>query len=532
VSTKKASFHATYTASVQVSGPTKDYEDTYNILVAKDSVTVGVFNWDFTYIDDTYNTIVEEIGSSTIENVQISFQYNNNVDAINIKVLDYDGSDPKMASANDVISAIQSSELGEADIISTNKTGVIVDLDDSSNLYYRIMLAIAQRESVTVGLSRDPAFDSSVGSVELSGKTLVGGSSEWRSATATEPIDPPLLILTYTVDEDAHPVLNMKYTTSDPTSAQNTPENSIGGYLSLNNIYTNAAIGDSINSTQTTIPVAATSVLPLKVGLASVGPEVFKYNVIDATDHQLSSIERGISPLSSFPAGFDSFKIPERIQYLSTNDSNVHLLFNTRPAGDGIQYRCVAIANTDTNDDFSIRRAVLGVVQNPNAKAQIRIGIEFPRWDARSGTATSGTTSTLLVTSDQAANGFFDGAFLKLTDPSGSVSYAIVDSYAYSGTGEFILDRTVTGLTSTWNYVIMPAPSQSILNDNSAPGSNSGRFTGFSETVEGIDISLTEHGDTMQENDLFYVWLRRSVSPNSEAEDETGAILIFRYRDI
>lgn len=546
MSTRKASFQASYTTSVQVGTQVKAYEDTYNIVVANNSVTVGVFNWDFTYIDDQYNTLVSEIGSSTIEEVQVAFQYNNNQDMITLKIQDYNGADPKLSSGNAILSAIQATELGEIDITSTNKTGVTIDLDDTDNLYYRIMLALAGRESVTVGLWRDTSLSASLGDVELSGKTLIGGSSEWRVATPNEPIDPPLLILTYTVDEESHPVLNMKYTTSDPTTAQSTPENSIGGYLSINDIYTTAAIREPINSTQTTIPIAATSSLPTKVGLASVGSEVFKYNAIDTTNHQLTSLERAVSPLSSFPAGYDSFKIPERVYYLSTDDSNAHLLFNTRPSTSLVQYRCIVIANTDTNDNFNIQNAVIGIAQNTNAKSQVRLGIEVPRWDAKTGIATDGTnntsssaTLTLLVANEaditHTTTGYFDGALVKLTDPSGGVSYAITDSYSFDGatsTGEFILDREIPGLVAGWSYIIMPAPSQILPNDATAPGSNSDRFSGFDEDAEGVEIELTEHATTMQENDLFYVWLRRTITANTEEEDDTGVILIFRYRDV
>lgn len=538
MATRKASFQASYTTSVQVSGSTKDYEDTYNVLVSNSTVTVGVFDWDFADIDDDYDTLVTEVASSTIEDVQLAFQYNNNQDMINLKVLDYDGGDPSVATGAQILAAIQSTELGEVDVTSTTQTGVIVDLDDIGNLYYGIMLAIAARENVTFGLWRDTDITGSTGSVEVSGTSLIGGVSEWRAASASEPIAPPLLILTYRVDAESHPTLNLKYTTSDPTIVQSSPENSIGGHLSLNDIYESAAIKEPISSTQVSVPIAASASLPSKVGLASVGPEVFKYNTIDATNHQLTNVERAIAPLSSFPAGFDSFRIPENVYYLSTSDDSLHLLFNTRPATSLVQYRCVAIANTDTDDNFNIQDAFIGVIQSSEAKSQVRIGVEVPRWDTLSGVAVDGRQNTgdeLLVTSDQAADGFYDGAFLKLIDLSGSVNYAIVDSYVFdvsSSTGEFILDRAVTGLVAGWSYIIMPAPSQTISNDATAPSSNSGRFSGFSETVEGIEVELIDHGTTMQENDVFYVWIKRTLTANTEAEDDTGAVLIFRYRDV
>ena len=173
----------------------------------------------------------------------------------------------------------------------------------------------------------------------------------------------------------------MKYTTSDPTTVQSTPSNSIGGHVAQNDVFPSASIGGSINSTQVIIPIDASSSLPDRVGLASVGPEIFKYSTIDATNHRLTSITRAVAPPSSFPAGFDSFRIAEKVHYLHDDANNLNKLFNTRPTSSLIQYRCVAIANTDTDDNFSIQDAYISVIQNSSSNAQIRIGVEFPRYD-------------------------------------------------------------------------------------------------------------------------------------------------------
>lgn len=536
MSKRIASFEATYTTSVEITGQNKQFEETYRVKVGNNTDIIGIYNWDFTYIDDNFNAIVDEIGQSTITKIEVMFKYNNNVDGIKMSFLEYEGPDPKFSNGNTITGALQATELATTDILSTNKTSLTIEMNDVDFFYYESLLHVANRESVTIGMQRHTDLSTSTGSLEVGGQSLVGGTSEWRDASTVEPVDPPLLIITYNVEIEAHPLLNMKFTTSDPTINQNAPSNSVGKYIALNDVASSSPIGESINSEQTIIPIDSSSALPTKLGLGSVGPEIFRYSIIDTANHQLSSVSRGIAP-DSFPAGFDSFKNAERVYYLHKDATNdLHLLFDTRPSSDLVQYRCVAIANVDSGDDFNIKQGVIGVIQNLDAKSQIVLGVELPRWDAVTGVAVDGTnntTSTLLVTTIVKTDGFYDGALLKITSPLGVVSYTVADSYAVNGSnGEFIISPSVTGLVAAWNFVIMPAPAQQISNDAIAPKNISGRFNGFSEDKEGISVKLLNHGTTMQENDLFYVWIKRTLTANTESGSDTGAVLIFRYRDI
>lgn len=541
MSKRIASFEATYTTSIDVLSENKELEEMHRVQVGNSTVVAAVYAWDFTYIDDQYNAIIAEISNATITNMQIMFKYNNSDDGIKISFFKYGGRNPKLASGGTVLSNISATELATADILSTNKIGLTVDLSDTDTLYYESLLNIVSREFIAVGIFRHSDLSTSAGTVELSGQDLIGGSSQWQSAGIGEPTDPPLLVITYDVATEAFPRLNMKFTTLDPTTAQSTPSNSLGKYLSLNDVTPSSLINESINSAQTTIPINPNFALPTKLGLGSVGPEIFQYSTIDTSNHQLAGVVRGISP-SAFPAGFDLFKNAENVYYLAKDSTNdLHLLFDTRPSSNLVQYRCVAIANVDSGDDFNIKEGVMGIAQDPNSNVAMTIGVELPRWDSITGTAVDGTSNTgdgLLVTSDATviskSTGYYDGALLKITDLSGAVSYTVTDSFAIATdglTGEFAISPDITGLVATWGFVIMPAPSQQIASDATAPRVISGRFDGFSDNTEGITVQLLDHGTTMQENDLFYVWIKRTLAANTEATSDTGAVLIFRYRN-
>ncbi len=525
MSVRTASFEATYTTGIATAPASKSDDDTFKVTVEKTSGTDAkraVYTWDFNIIESTYSSIVTEIGSATVIGLQVSFNHNLSSDGGGLSIVKYGGGDPKVETASAISDAITATELGAASITTSEKRSVTIDLDDASNMFYETEVAIGSGNNVTVIIVRDTDFDTSVGSFEVSGRTLVTGA-EWRTVSGGEISDPPLLIVKYETSAESHPVLNMKYTTLDPTTNQNSPSGSIGKYIALNDVFPSSPIGDSISSVQITVPIKSGSSLPSAIGLASVGPEILKYSLIDSTNNQLTSVTRGIAPKASFPAGFDAFRVPENVYYLDTD-----LLFDTRPSGSLVQYRCVAISNTDTGDDFNIKNACIGVLQNSGDNVQIHIGVEFPKFDARTGTAASGTTTSRLIdTSIVDDDGFFNGALIKFLSPT---EYAIVTSYV--SPGDFILNKTVTTLITGRSFVIIPGVSQRILNDNTAPTSNAGRFTGFSEDGTGIEISLTEHGTTMQENDLFYVWIRRTLLPNVKSTDDTGAVLIFRFRDV
>jgi len=533
MSIRIASFPATYTTSVIVSSSTIANEDTYFIGISESGATTqyGFYSWDFATLSaGGHVSILNEIGTGSIVGMQVSLSYNNSDDAKGIELCKYIGDNPNGATGSTMVNSSTRFEVGRFDIVNSNRTNLSIDLFDY-NLFYETHLEVAALNHITFVMRRREEFNSSEGEIELGGRALLAGvSGDWRAALGSEITSPPLLVIQYEIPEEPHPTLNMKYTTSDPTTPQNTPENSLGGFFASNDVYPSGDIGESISSVQTIIPIDEDSSLPTKTGLASIGPEIIKYSTIDTANHQLNSVTRAISPASSFPAGFDSFRMAEKVQYLHKDDNDVHKLFNTRSASGLIQYRCVAITNDNSEHDFSLQDAFIGVVQNPNSDVQIHIGVEVPKHDSFTGVAEAGTSEILLVDStlNEAAGyetGFFNNSFI--TFPTLGLS-RVITSF---NDGEFQFAAT-TGLGVGVNYVIYPHPCQIIPNDATSPTDNSGRFSGFSETQEGIAVQLLDHSTTMQEYDIFYVWIRQTLSSNAKLSDDTGAVLLFRYREI
>lgn len=531
---RTASFRATCTIGLEKdtgSVYSKVYEDDYKVVLNYTNSEEDVrclYSWDFGLINTDYSALLTEINSSTITSIQVSFAYNSNQDANTLTVFYYSGTTEACdTSVSGIPGRITAFDLGDVDVSLSGRNSATVDLTNktvsfSTMFYDQVATRISAPSTVTLTIVRHSDNDSYAGQIELGGLTLIEDIGEWRAASGDEITSPPLLLITYELEESEHPTVEMRYTTEDPTTSQSTPENSIGGYLSSNTIYSYGDIASSVSSIQTTVPIDDDSSLPSDTGLASVGPEILRFDYIDSSSHLLSQIERGIAPGVGFPAGFDAFKIPEKVYYLDIDN-----LFNTRPTSGLVQYRCIAITNTDTNQNFSIRDVYVSVLQNPLLDVQVAIGVEVPKFDNHTGLSESGTTTTLLIDSDfnSFSSGYFNGAYVTFPSLSGT---AIVSSFA---DGQFVLDRTVTGLTSGKGFSINPYKSQIVANDSTAPTDNNGRFSGFATDVAPIAVELQEHGLTMQEGDLFYVWIRRTLQSNKKPSHNTGAVIVFQFRD-
>ncbi len=380
-----------------------------------------------------------------------------------------------------------------------------------------------------VGIRRDQSV-TGTGAVQLGGQVLHSGEdTDWEEATGTNLKGPPNLIVTYELDEEPHIELEMRYTTSDPTTAQGTPTNSVGGYASSNAVYSGAKLGDHISPSSSVISIASGSSLPSRTsGLIQIGPEIIKYGGLDASSGQIISLTRGLVPASAFPATVEPFA--EKINYLVVSD-----LFNTNPSVGVDQYRCVAIINVSENRPAQSVQVILR--QSPGANVQVDIGIEVPKFDTHNGAQFSTEASDGQIISDNTnfttfATSFFDGAHIVI---DGGTS-AIVESFDVGSTGiaTFILDRNVGTVSSGTGFRINPAQSQRTTNDVTAPVTNSNRFLGFFDDGGSNDIgfdNLRENVGDLQQYDLFYVWVKRTLVENIEEADDIGAIIIVEFED-
>lgn len=401
------------------------------------------------------------------------------------------------------------------------KEKMTIDLNNAAreHLQYRIF----QQDQWSMGLRIASGY---TGLLSASGLSLLAGEGyEWREANSDEVSSPPYLEIVFESDPKDHARFDMYYTTIDPTSAQNTPVNSIGGHKSSNLVYPRTWLTSPINSTETTITVDSVSDFD-STGLIQVGPEVMKYESLNTTDKELSDITRAISPKIASPSFTEPY--PEYVQFLDMDN-----LFNTKPAEGLSQYRCVAITNIY---DVDVTDVEVSVIQNPDSDVQLDVGIEIPDTDTVTGTHSGGTSTTIEdSTSSYSGTTIFDGKYdgcavmsYNTSDPLTAISVGIIDRFDVDGSDVTITTTGDFTIENSQNYRILPSPSQIVVNDYVAP-KESENFQGFFSDGGSGSVTLNDHGSTFQQLDVIYLWLKRSFTNNVDETNNTGAVIEIQF---
>jgi len=374
------------------------------------------------------------------------------------------------------------------------------------------------------------------GYVDIGGQNMLNGTDNpWRITSGDEIAFLPTITIQY--EEAATDVItfDMRYTTTDPTTDQNTPSNSLGGYFSPNNVFVRSQIGDDMSNSQKTLTVSSdadNSFPEATTGMIQVGTEIIRYSSIDVTNRLLSGLSRGVVPFG----GAFSNSVQEHADFVNYLDPS--LLFDRNPTEGLSQHRCVAIFNPISANAFG---CVFYLVQDPNADVQIDIGIEVPAFDSRnislssdvsSGSNTFYTTATLV---QNYATDFFVGGYITL-DITGTPISAIITAYSsVGGIAQFTVDRSLSSLTMGTICTIYAAPSQIISNETDTPISNNDRFFGFTiENGASNDISfnnIRENKGVVATNDIIYLWIKRTLKKNSSSKLDTGSLIIISYND-
>lgn len=476
-----------------------------------------------------------ELNSSdiiTVTNIELEFMYQKSNSKLPINQLEIVAiSDPAPLSASDLWDSINSSTV----ILAT------ITLDKNAKTLYKANIGI--KDSIgadilgtafkndgdfCIAIRRKMIDESEDGQILIGGKNLLYGENEdWRLSSDSEVSFSTKLNITYIVDDKDHIQHEMRYTTSDPTTSQTNGSNSLGGFTALNQVYTRVQIGDFINSSQDSMTIFESDDPPTETGILQVGPEIIRFGTING--NELSSLTRGVINDQGFPSSLDPFA--EYVHYLELDK-----LFDQNITNEDT-YRCVSIINT-TN--FRAENIRIALIQDKDSDVQIDAGIETPRFETRYGTLSEEITSestVVLSESDGVRNnsaGFFDGGHI-IIDPNGSAFHAIIDSYDDNGAeAEFILDRTLTTFSAGTEFRINPAPCQIIRNQTTRPVENSGFFFGFFNEGGSNYLSfdgIHENQGSLEQYDVFYIWLKRSIKSNVKRSSSTGAILLIRFTD-
>lgn len=512
-------------ASSATKNSVDSYEATVGYEVATTTINYAIIKFDLPSTGSGRQVLM---ASNTISEATFYFYvYSGDTTPIQEIEVVYITDDPATASADDLYTAITAADALDSKIINTdNKTLVSVDISNLSVLETKLATTSAH---YTLAIRRKNTLTSDDGEVKIGGLTqLRGNDTSWAAATDPLIAEPAYL---YMVSSRTIPVnqrFYMKYTTLDPTSEQSTPSNSIGGYIapSPTSVYDEFQILEDISPIQTSFYV--TDLPDSSSGLIQAGLEIMKYEGIDSSNDQITSVTRGISPGTSFAYNpYNDFA-----HYL-----DVDKLFDKKPNSSLVQYRCVAIYLSATAA-ITVSNIKVSLIKNEGTHTNIDIGIEVPETDRHEGTLSANVASGDTTFSSSTGGSFglygfdadyFEGAYVVL-DTDGTAFETFITSHSDGGSAEdFVVADTLPALSSGDTVRIWPAAGQRISSEDTRPVENSGRFLGFFSEGGIQDITLNERGTDMLDGDLFYIWIRRELSENTEGKPTTGATILVEY---
>lgn len=348
---------------------------------------------------------------------------------------------------------------------------------------------------VSTSLIEDTAF------VDISGK--------WAYFTVT---DINVNSVYTSLDTD----LRFFLTTPEPVSVQKNLVQSLGGYVSLSEVYRGYAISDAL-SIYDKIVYLNTDSISLDFSLVDlqkssylqINDEIVKISKWVSNVGYIS--ERNVfgTPLRMHPKG-------SIIKEISKND-----FFDANLGPDRKQYRCIAIKNTN-NKDIAKNMKVFCNIPSRNNLSTIRLAIENPISDYYKGTSSSqGITafSDNSLVGKLTSSHFVSSPIYFINGPNAG-QVRLVKSYnPTSGTIE-IDQRLPNNISFGESYVIDTAPCQKTKSGTKAPsGSRVSAFFDANNEESAISINVNGGRDSnvnLLPNEVVYVWIERAISASND----------------
>jgi hypothetical protein len=181
-------------------------------------------------------------------------------------------------------------------------------------------------------------------------------------------------------------------------------------------------------------------------------------------------------------------------------------------------------------DICTIKDVGVSLNQRKNSKTMLSFAVESPAWQSLLGTQEreDGGDGIYITDTAHAAgkpDGFYNGGYIYFKEPMsvfGRIS-------SYTSDGSFVLTSSVGDIVIGQNYILLPGPSQRLVNDHTEPLSYE-NLSAWNNPGARQSVTLVDR-TAMQTHDCFYIWLRRTLTPYSEEQEDSGAILSIRYKD-
>jgi len=328
------------------------------------------------------------------------------------------------------------------------------------------------------------------------------------------------------------PNLEFYLTSLEPGLAQENYSQSLGGYISTSLIYPQTTLSSTIGLYDTGLTLDLPSSGNWndwdELEYISIGSEIIKVEEISSTTVEI--IERGINGILNMHLSNDM------VTGLSSGS-----LFNNNFNNNYNQYRCIAVKNVSSS--WVCENVFVYIKQNSrNPNVEIKASIEVPLSGYLNSESSSWDNSSITDRgiAETYENNHFKGAYLRINNGPNSDQNRIITNY--DGTnGKFTFssvpyDYDNTLYSNIVSYEVEPSPAQRIKTGIESPVTNITRVSAFSKTDQYYPISINvdnnTDGGSLNPNEIFYIWLERTLKKGSNIFVEDNSIITVKFMEI
>lgn len=324
--------------------------------------------------------------------------------------------------------------------------------------------------------------------------------------------------------------IDLKYmlTSTEPLMAQRNLTQSLGGYVSLSEVYRNVRLANPLSIYDNTIYIDQSSLSSTftikdlqKMEYLQIQDEIVK--ISKWLDYTAYLSERNVynTPLRFHPKN-------SVIREISKNS-----FFDGALGTDLKQYRCIAIKNTNPTETAKNLKVFFKFPSRNNLSG-LKIAIEAPTSDYYSGAVTSGGITAFAVADlvGKFTTDHYALAPISFTSGLNTAQSRVIKSYNPTS-GTLVLDNRLPNPISEGDeFFIDTAPSQRVKSGTKAPSAPCSSFYDATNEENALSINVQGNrssGTDLLPNEVVYVWVERSIAESNDEflNNRTSLSLIY-----
>lgn len=325
--------------------------------------------------------------------------------------------------------------------------------------------------------------------------------------------------------------IKMFYTSIEPSIAQNNYSQSIGGFLSSNQIYSESVLYSDLSFYDKYIILEDDSLSESQY--IFVNDEIIEIEKWEGNKGNIKNRNLFDTPIRFHCSGSVVRK------YVKEN------LFDSKFSSDRKQYRCISVKNTSSNGEIAKDVHVYIKMQSRNDLSDYRIAIELPISEYYEGVSQKGSRQYFIDNGliGSFYDNYYKGCSLTFVSGQNSGQTRIVSDFSKQS-GMIIVDKEFPyDIEKDDTYYIDSHPSQRLKSPFDVPlyGSNaesSGLIVSdfynaiYAENALSINFNNRENKGDLLPNQCFYVWIERSLDSVNKGLKNNRIILSVNYNRV